>query len=210
MGRNCSGVGCTDLDPGGCDGSRITKSRPGHSRWLGREDKGKRQALERSLECKSSFPLILWSSLQGGVQPLSPPCVAQESVMAMFRRQALPSVPPFIFLVSRDSCFWHSCGDLKNACFPLRSCPSHPCCAGTRMTIPRSQAQPAQMLSPHEAPSCCVLRLFDPLKAEGVCRVFPGLGEHSHIHQLILAARDALCSPCRCLLAHRGNLLGHD
>lgn len=88
VGRNCSGVGCTDLDPTGCDGSRITKPRPGHSQWLGREDKGKRQALKHYLECKGTFPLITWSSLQGeGVQLLSPSCVAQECGMAVLRME---------------------------------------------------------------------------------------------------------------------------
>lgn len=201
MGRNCSGVGCTDLDPGGCDGSRMTKSRPGHSGWLGREDKGRRQALKCYLECKSSFPLITWSSLQGGVQLLSLSCVAQESGMTMLRRQALPSVPPFIFCHQRLLCLaqlWRS----EQCLLPSQVVPPiHVVLApgAAWMTIPCSQAQPAQMLSPQECPSCCVLRLFDPLKAEGACRAFPGgscaHGEHSHIHQLILAARDALCFP---------------
>lgn len=51
LGRNCLGAGYTDPDPGGCDGSRIIKARPGHSRGLSREDKGKRQALKYYLAC---------------------------------------------------------------------------------------------------------------------------------------------------------------
>lgn len=44
-------MGYTDLDPGGCDGSRIIKARPGHSRGLSRENEGKRQALKYYLAC---------------------------------------------------------------------------------------------------------------------------------------------------------------
>lgn len=51
LGRNCFGTGYTDPDPGGCDGSRIIKARPGHSRGLSREDKGKKQALKYYLAC---------------------------------------------------------------------------------------------------------------------------------------------------------------
>lgn len=146
----------------------MTKSRPGHSRWLGREDKGKRQALKHYLECKSSLSLITWSSLQGRVQLLSPSCIAQGSGMAMLRRQALPSVPPFIFCPQRLlylAQLWR-CEECLLPCQVMP--PIHVVLAlgAAWMTIPCSQAQPAQMLSPHECPPCCVLRLFDPLKAE--------------------------------------------
>lgn len=138
--------------------------------------------------------------------------------MIILRSQALSSVPPLGFCLQR-LLFWHRCRDLRNACFPLRSClpPGHVVLAsGTaQITTSSSRAQPAQTLSPHDFHTCCVFRLFDHLKAMGACRVLPGwklCKWRVQLHPPADTCEDSvaskgLCFSCRCLLAYHGNLL---
>lgn len=110
---------------------------------------------------------------------LSPSCVTRESRgnLAHQTGSSLCTSRCFFF-VSRGSCSWFCCRDLRNVCFPLRLCfpPGRVVLApGTaQITTSSSQAQPAQTLSPQDCHSCCVLRLFDQLQAVGTGRLLPG------------------------------------